>query len=208
MGKQNHYDYFISFEKIAAKGSEIARMLIRSCEEFQQETFPEHLAAMHQLEHEADLMGHEMMHHLARDFITPIERDDLIQLANELDEVIDAIEDVLMRVYMYNVPSILPDAVSFAKTILHCAEILEQSVKEFSQFKKSKTLAGLLIEVNRLEEEGDKHYTEAVRALYSGSSLPPLEVMGWTEIYHRMERCCDNCEHAADVMERVIMNNT
>ena len=110
MGKQNHYDYFISFEKIAAKGSEIARMLIRSFEEFQQETLPDHLAAMHQLEHEADLMGHEMMHHLARDFITPIERDDLIQLANELDEVIDAIEDVLMRVYMYNVPSILPDA--------------------------------------------------------------------------------------------------
>lgn len=97
MAKQNHYDYFTGFQKIASHASETARMLLRSFREFQQDTLPAHLDAMHQLEHEADLLGHEMMHHLARDFITPIERDDLMRLANELDEVVDSIEDVLLR---------------------------------------------------------------------------------------------------------------
>ena len=189
MAKQNHYDYFTGFQKIASHACETARMLLRSFQEFQQDTLPAHLDAMHQLEHEADLLGHEMMHHLARDFITPIERDDLMRLANELDEVVDTIEDVLLRVYMYHVPSIIPEAVAFAETILQCTETLERAVKEFAQFKKSKSLSGLLIEVNRLEEDGDKRYTEAVHSLYTSPSPNPLEVMGWTEIYHRMERC-------------------
>ena len=80
-------------------------------------------------------------------------------------------------------------------------------MQEFADFKKSKTLHGLIVEINALEEEGDRVYMEIMRRLHS-EVTDPLEIIAWREIYNYLEKCCDACEHVADVVESVMMKNT
>ena len=78
---------------------------------------------------------------------------------------------------------------------------------EMHNFRKSTLLRDLVIEINHMEEEGDRLYTETMRRLYT-EEKDPVSVMAWTTLYDHLEKCCDQCEDVADVVERVIMKNT
>lgn len=119
---------------------------------------------------------------LMRAFITPIEREDIILLIQEIDDVTDAIEDVLIRTYMFNVAAIREEALEFADVIVRCCEVLKDTLKEFRHFRKSDSIYENIVEINRLEEEGDALYTRAVRKLYL-SSTDPIELSVWREIF-------------------------
>ena len=162
---------------------------------------------MHKLENSADISKHEMMEKLAQEFITPIERDDIAHLAQELDEITDHIEDIILRMYMFNIQSIREEAFDFAKVIIGCCEQLKTALADFDNYKKSKIIPQAIIEINSLENEGDKLYTKALRSLFT-TCKDPIEVLAWTETFRHMERCCDACEHAANVIESIVMNNS
>ena len=108
---------------------------------------------------------------------------------------------------MYNVKEVLPAAIVFADLIARCCKALHLAITEFPNFKKSSTLKQALIAVNTLEEEGDQIYIDAVRGLYE-TSPDPLKAIVWSELFDRFEDCCDACEHAADVVESVVMKNS
>ena len=165
------------------------------------------LDELHRIEHDADKKKHEMMAVLVKAFITPIEREDIILLSQSIDEVTDKIEDVLIRIYINNVQQIRPEALAFIKVIIRCCEALKEVMEEFADFRKSKTLHGLIIEINALEEEGDRLFIESMRRLHA-EVTDPIEIIAWREIYVYLEKCCDACEHVADVVESVIMKNT
>jgi uncharacterized protein Yka (UPF0111/DUF47 family) len=78
---------------------------------------------------------------------------------------------------------------------------------EFPNFKKSETLMQHIITLNTLEEEGDRLYMAAMRRLHT-QTTDPVEIIAWREVYEFLEKCCDACEHAADVVESVVMKNT
>ncbi len=78
---------------------------------------------------------------------------------------------------------------------------------EFQNFKHSKTLHDKVVEINRLEEVGDGLYFEMMSNLFR-SSKDPVELMTWTEILHKLEKCCDNCEDVANVIEQIVMKNS
>lgn len=162
---------------------------------------------MHVIEHNADISKHDTMSELMRAFITPIEREDIILLIQEIDDVTDAIEDVLIRTYMFNVAAIREEALEFADVIVRCCEVLKDTLKEFRHFRKSDSIYENIVEINRLEEEGDALYTRAVRKLYL-SSTDPIELSVWREIFDRMEKCCDACEHVANDVESVMLKNS
>ncbi|MDR0357723.1 MAG: DUF47 family protein, partial [Clostridiales Family XIII bacterium] len=145
---------------------------------------------------------------LAKEFITPIEREDIMQMSESIDTVTDKIEDVLLRLYMFNIPEIREDALRIADVIVKCATALKDALEEFHNFRKSKTIQEKIIEVNHLEEEGDRLYTDAVRNVFTDSSLPPLIVSSWDNVFHYMEDVCDACEDVADVIEGVMMKNS
>ena len=88
-----------------------------------------------------------------------------------------------------------------------CCKVLKEIMEEFANFKKSKTLHGLIIEINALEEEGDRLFIDSMRRLHT-EVTDPLEIIAWREIYNFLEKCCDACEHVADAVESVIMKNT
>lgn len=80
-------------------------------------------------------------------------------------------------------------------------------MEEFSNFRKSKTIKSNIIEINRLEEEGDKLFTKAMHNLYA-TSTEATEILAWTSLYDQLEHCCDLCEDVADVVERVMLTNS
>ena len=108
---------------------------------------------------------------------------------------------------MFNVQAIRDEAVDFAKLIVKCCDTMKDAMKEFHNFRKSGSIHESIVEINRLEEEGDKLYMKAVRKLDLGSK-DPVELMVWREIFDRLEKCCDACEDVANVVESVIMKNS
>lgn len=199
-------DYFGIFVEMVEYSCLAARNLQETLNNFDPEKLPDTMRFLHHIEHTADIVKHDMMTQLVKEFITPIEREDIMEMAQQIDNVTDCIEDVLMRIYMYNIKTILPEALEFADTIVKCCDELKKIVEEFPHFRKSTTIHGHIVQVNYLEEVGDKIYTEAVHTLYS-TEHTVLEIIGWTETFERLEKCCDACEDVADVVESVIMKN-
>lgn len=207
MSKKNDKYYFDNFIDCVEYSCNAARMLEENLVDYKADLLRERLDELHQIEHGADQKKHEMMGVLVKAFITPIEREDIILLSQSLDEVTDKIEDVLIRIYINNVSSIRPEAISFARVIIRCCDTLKQVMTEFADFKKSKELHKLIVEINALEEEGDKLFIDSMRRLHI-EVKDPLEVIAWREIYIYLEKCCDACEHVADAVESVIMKNS
>lgn len=207
MAKKQDMYYFDHFVACAEESCHAAHLLREVLGNFKQEELSEHLDQMHEIENRADGKKHEVMDKLAKEFIPPIEREDIINLSQHLDDLTDKIEDVLLRVYMNNVTEIEPDAVSMTDIIIRCCEEVRELLKEFANFKHSKKLKEQIIRINDLEEESDRLYMSSMRKLHA-ETKDPLRIIAWREIYSYLEHCADACEHAADVVEGVVMKNS
>jgi predicted phosphate transport protein (TIGR00153 family) len=194
-------------ENMAECSRDAATELERILTNFHVDELGANMEKLHAIEHQGDTQRHNVVEKLVKEFITPIEREDIMELTDQIDDVTDAVEDVLLKIYMYNVRSISEDAIAFVRIVGKCCTELLHVFEEFESFKKPKTLHESIIELNRLEEEGDALYINAVRKLHV-SQADAKEVAAWTEIYSRMEKVCDTCEHVADLVEHIIMKNT
>lgn len=207
MAKKNDEFFFQNFVECADFSLQAARMLKDSLIHFTPDSVKNLIEPLHNVEHAADMKKHEMKAALVKAFITPIEREDIMMLSQDIDDVIDCIEDVLLRIYINNVQSIREDALPFADLIIRCCQTLRDTLVDFANFKKSKTLNQRLIEINTLEEEADRLFISSMRTLHS-TCTNPLEIIAWREIYSYMEKCTDACEHVADIMEEVLLKNS
>jgi len=163
---------------------------------------------MHKIEHEADIEKHNLMQKLAKEFITPIEREDIILLLQQIDNVTDFVEDVVRKMFMYNVSSVRYEALEFASIIRECCTESRDALRELPGFQKSNTrLKEAIIKVNDFEEAGDRLYCAAIRRLYT-EHAEPLERITWTNMFDWLEACCDACEDVMESVEMVIMKNS
>ncbi len=204
---KKHNDYFDMLAKQAACSVQAAGLLREILTTFKPETAQQRCEEMHRVEHAADEVRHDALRKLAREFITPIERDDLLRLIQILDDVTDAIDEVAINLYTFNVPRLPQEAQALAALMERCVLALQEAVTELKHFKKSNRLEEMLIAVNTLESESDAAYIEATRQLFT-TEKDPIALIGVKSIYDRLESCCDLCEHAADVIENTVMNNT
>jgi predicted phosphate transport protein (TIGR00153 family) len=163
--------------------------------------------SMHKIEHGADLKKHELMKALADEFMTPIEREDIVTMAWELDDVLDYIEEVFQFFFMFNIQEMRPQAIDFAELIVRSTTAMKICFDEFHNFRRSKTIGGKIIEINMVEELADVLFIKAMRDLYT-KEKDPVKVNAWGIIFNKLEKICDRCEHVADTIESVIMKNT
>ncbi len=205
--RKKEYNYFDEFIKLADYSCQAAELLHESLSNFHTKEIEAEMVKMHEIEHSADLYMHGILNRLMKEFITPIEREDIINIVQQIDDLTDTIEDVVMRMYMYNIQSIRAEVLEFTELIVRCCLALKTALQDFHHFRKSKTVKENIIEVNHLEDIGDKLYTLAVRDLHIRSK-DTLEIMNWTEIFYRLEKCFDACEEVANLLESVIMKNT
>ncbi|WP_033168532.1 DUF47 family protein [Clostridium sp. KNHs205] len=207
MSNKRGYDYFEALHGLSKFSLQAAELLKKTISDFNVENLEEKIREMHNIEHSADIAKHDMIEHLVKEFLPPIEREDIISVAQQIDDVTDSVEDVLMCIDIFNVQKIRPEIPKFTDTIVDCCKSMYVGVEELRNFKKSKKLHSEVVEVNRLEEEGDALYINGVRNLYKNTT-DAVELMVWTEIYRKLEKCCDACEDVANEIESIVMKNS
>ncbi|MBE6678672.1 MAG: DUF47 family protein [Ruminococcaceae bacterium] len=207
MAKKNEFNYFDYFCETADRICGASKLLNESIKSFDQQTFKQKMDEMHVLENEADSAKHEMTKRLMHEFLPPIEREDIIELGTKLDDIMDTLDDAMRCMYLYNVKEIRTGALRFCDLIEKCATALKETMAEFRSFKSSKLIKEKLVEVNTLESEGDALHSELTRDLFV-NELDTRNLIIWTNVYEDLERCLDDCEDAADIIESVIMKNT
>ncbi len=158
------------------------------------------------LEHKGDTITHDIMARLNRTFVTPFDREDIVQLAHSLDDIIDFIYAAADSMLLYKVKRPGPRAKELADIIVQAAEEVE---KVMPQLKKHIVLSQVLkrcVEINRLENVADRVYRAAMAELFADSA-DLADVIKWREIYAHMESATDRCEDVADVLEGVAIKH-
>lgn len=194
--------FFDLFSELAKRLTASARLLTRLFSE--PGKLDEHCASIKALEHEADVITHDVIMRLDRSFVTPLDREDIYMLASRLDDVIDLLDGTARRAKMFHITEAKPPARKMAEILTRCAESIEAAVKEM---KKPKLIAQRAKEIKLLEEEGDAVYHEAVGGLFMGAP-DPLEVIKWKELYDTLETAIDQCEDVANVLESISIKNS
>lgn len=184
-----------------------ADFLVKCLSEYSVSSLRAMLDTMHELEHEGDTKKHEMTDALARAFVTPIDREDLALISQNIDDVTDIIEEILQRFYMDELSFVTDDGIHFAKKLSESCSLMRDMLRELPNFKKPAKLREMLISINNVEEECDVIYLEATKKIRHTSS-EVLEIIAWRKIYDIMESCADACEHVADCVGTIIMKNT
>jgi uncharacterized protein len=194
-------DFFVLFRKqgmLVRKGCDLLHDMMQRFDRLE-----ERARELKQVEHEGDLVTHELFERLNRTFITPLEREDIHNLASNLDDVLDSAEGVGSRLVLFKVARPTNEATRMTTILAQCAEQIEAALQSLKEFKN---LMGFTIEINRLENEADAISREVVADLFSGRH-DVLDVMRWKEIYGRLEDATDQCEDVANVIESIVLKS-
>lgn len=208
MAKKDRFNYFDAFEKQIDVATEEAKLLLEVIEDF--ETADELLPVLHKahaIENRGDELTHVILANVATDFITPFDREDVIRMAQDIDDITDLIEGVIQRFYMFNIHFMHPTAKEFAELILDSLKALRTSMEGFRSFKKVKKIRAMVAEVNEIEERADALYAKTIRHLYVDDASNPVRVDVWSHLFDRLEGACDACEAVADTMATVMLKN-
>ncbi|MBQ8393755.1 MAG: DUF47 family protein [Clostridia bacterium] len=199
--------YFENYVECATLAKNAANYLVECLENYDANNIETMLEQMHTYEHSADMKKHEMNEMLAKAFVTPVDREDLDMMSQQLDTVLDLLEEVLQKLYIYNIQTIESAAVEYARHLVKACDILCEIMAEFENFKKSKKLHSLIVESNDVEEECDKLYLTTMHEL-TKNSTDVLTTVSWYKIYDRFEACSDACEHVSECVGSIVMKNT
>lgn len=195
--------FYALFEKASNNLLQAARLLLETMEDFNGTA--DKARRMKQLEHDGDIIIHDIMSMLHRTFITPLDREDIHQLASAMDDVLDFIEATTERFVMYKVRAVTAPAKEFARLILKQVEEIHRLIPQLRRLKRPEILPHC-IEINRLENEADEILKQAVAALFE-SQGDPLEVMKWRDLYQVLEDATDKSEDVAVVIEGIVLKN-
>ena len=194
-------DFFLLFRRQAALVREACDQLHDMMEKF--DRLEERTKSLKDVEHRADLVTHELFERLNRTFITPLEREDIHDLASGLDDVVDAAEAIGSRLLLFRITQSRPEAVRMTAILVACARQIEQAVENL---KNLQNLMSFSIEINRLENEADAISRQVVADLFTGQH-DILDVMRWKEIYGRLENAADKCEDVANTIESIVIKS-
>jgi uncharacterized protein len=194
-------EYFALFEEAGANVQRSAELLDELLA-----NYPENRELAQELqvcEHTGDRITHDLIHHLNHTFVTPIDREDVYRLAGALDDIVDYTEEVADYLGVYRVEAPMAQAQQMAKLLLaSCREI----AKALPLLRGFQDISKHTIEINRLENQGDRLIREALGALFD-TGIDPMVVIRWKDLYERLEDAIDATEHAANIMENIVIKN-
>ncbi len=207
MAKNKRNDYFELLTSQAEFCVKAAAVLERSLCNFDASKVNEVYKEIHKVENDADILHHDILTRLSAEFITPIDQEDILRLVQIIDDVTDAIDEVTLDFYMYNITELPVGADEFSKLVTSCVKALHAAISELKNFKKPEKLRANIVEMNHAESDADSVYAQSIHTLFS-SDADSKKLIGGTKVFDRLENCCDLCEHAADVIEQIIIKNT
>jgi predicted phosphate transport protein (TIGR00153 family) len=156
-----------------------------------------------EVEHKCDFLTHGIIQRLNRTFVTPLDREDIHELARSLDDVMDAIDASAALVRLYRLETVRFGVRELAQNITTCTKEIRLALDALEQNKGVTTHA---VEINRLENEADRTHAEAVGRLFDDEK-DPISVMKWKEMLDLLEAATDRCEDVANVIEGVVVKH-
>ena len=156
-----------------------------------------------EVEHKCDFLTHEIIQRLNKTFVTPIDREDIHELARTLDDVMDAIDNAASLIPLYKIDRIRPGARELTRIIIQQCDEIRTAVEALEQRKGVLERA---IEINRLENEADRIHKNAISQLFD-EETNPIVILKWKEIYDLLEEATDACEDVANLLENVVVKH-
>jgi predicted phosphate transport protein (TIGR00153 family) len=145
----------------------------------------------------------DIIQHLNQTFVTPIDREDIYALASALDDIVDYTEEVADYLGLYNIEAPMLQAQRLAHILLQSCRQIAEAMPRMRTFKP---LSHYTVEINRLENDGDRVTREAMAALFN-DGIDPMVVIRWKDIYERLEAAIDSTERAANILESIVIKN-
>lgn len=199
--EESFFDLFEQSSQVLLKA---AGHLVEAMEHF--ETLGENAKRLERLEHDGDQITHDLVARLNRSFITPIDREDIHQLASALDDVLDLVEATTERFILYRITSVFPAARQMAQVIQQQVEEIHRVIPKLRDMRHERIIEHC-IEINRLENAGDRLLRDSLAGLFDGGT-DPLSVIKWRDIYTLLESATDKCEDVANVIESIVLKNS
>jgi predicted phosphate transport protein (TIGR00153 family) len=161
-------------------------------------------ADVKQIETAGDAITHDLIQLLNTQYITPFDREDIYELATALDDVVDNIEEASDLLELYRVEQPTKQAIEQCRILVAAVERLADAL---SRLKGLKGVQVALVELKRLEDDGDRVVRDAIASLFHDDRIDPLVVIRWKDIYDSLEAALDACETAANVLGNVVVKN-
>ncbi|MGB9182440.1 MAG: DUF47 family protein [Solirubrobacteraceae bacterium] len=155
-------------------------------------------------EHVGDRITHDIIDRLNHTFVTPIDREDILALASGLDDVVDYTEEVADYLGLYKVEAPMDQAIRLARVLKDASTQIAEAIPRLRGFQN---ISHYTVEINRLENEGDRITREAVASLFDGG-IDPMVVIRWKDIFERLEAAIDATETVANIMEGIVIKNS
>ena len=154
-------------------------------------------------EQQGDRITHDIIRRLNETFVTPIDREDILALASALDDIVDYTEEAADYLGLYKIEAPMEQAQRLAHVLLQCARQLAEAMPRLRGFED---ISHFTVEVNRLENDGDRITREAMASLFEGG-IDPMVVIRWKDIYDRLENAIDAAEKVAYLLEGITIKN-
>lgn len=159
---------------------------------------------LRELEHACDDVTREIYNLTNRTFTTPMEQEDILLLAHGLDQVVDLAEEVSAKFDLYGITSITDSAKRFGECLAKAGVELAKAVDRLEDFNG---IDVVLLEIHRLENEGDSITREALQRLFETHHDTPADVIKWKDLYSLLESTLDECESVAEIIETIAIKN-
>jgi uncharacterized protein len=154
-------------------------------------------------EHAGDHITHEVIQRLNQTFVTPIDREDILHLTSALDDIVDYIEEVADYLGLYKIEAPMSQAQRLAGVL---REATRQIAAALPRIRGFKDISDQMVEIHRLENEGDRIVREAIASLFE-TGIDPMVVIRWKDIFERLENAIDSTERAAFILEGIVIKN-
>ena len=205
--KKENYNYFNEFILLTDYIVKSVDILKNVTENFNEKELDASIEEVHRLENEADNVLHKMRNYLIKDFIPPIDREDISLIADKLDNIEDGIDEALINMKIFNITAINKDVTKLVEVLAVSCKAVRETFLDFKNFKNVELIGSKVVEINNLEENGDRIYEEVMTALYK-EEKDPINLIRWNNIYNCLENTIDSCEEIGDFVEAVVMKNS
>lgn len=193
--------YFELFEESALNAVRAAELLKTFVQELPDQ--PELAKEISVVESDTDRITHDIISHLNQTFVTPIEREDILELASAQDDIVDLIDEAADLITLYRVEAPMEQAHGLCAILVDATKALAAGMPRLRDFGD---IRHYTVEVNRLENDGDRLSRAAIAGLFD-DGIDPMFVIRWKDIFERLEDAIDSCERVANILEGIVIKN-
>ena len=197
--EREFFDLFEEAGRNIVRASDLLDQMLRG--------FPENAALARDIlicEQEGDRITHDIIQLLNHRFVTPIDREDIYELASALDDVVDYAEEAADYLGLYRIEAPMEEAQRLAHILLQASRQIAEAMPRLRDFRD---ISHYTVEINRLENDGDQVVRQAVAALFD-NGIDPMVVIRWKDIYERLEAAIDATERVANILEGITIKNS